>query len=326
MTRSERCGWRRVRRAVRRSNCQKSRTPAWSTSRICSTLRRRQRRSRMSGRGSGRSRLRRKRTRCCRVRSRHHERGGLPRCQCGRDHALVAACGEQPQSFVDVVGVERMVRVRGQRRDVVAARATARSGPACLHGVVVLPSRTRGYGRYCAPVALLLITHERFLDHEAGRAHPERPDRLRAAWRGIEAADLGSDLLRQEARPADAAALLRVHDPRFITQLEGIDAAGGGRLDPDTRMNEYSALIPLLKAVVSTQSTVPKTERTRVGMSGGGCGVVRVCCVHCREAPVSPPTFTSPGDSVAPPTPADMVWHRFAPARLPVGGCEHRGD
>lgn len=94
--------------------------------------------------------------------------------------------------------------------------------------------------QYRGGVTLLLITHERCLEHVAGPSHPERPARLQAAWHGIESLDLGSDLETVEATPAPDEALLRVHDPALVERLAQLDAAGGGRLDPDTGMSPAS--------------------------------------------------------------------------------------
>jgi acetoin utilization deacetylase AcuC-like enzyme len=85
---------------------------------------------------------------------------------------------------------------------------------------------------------LQLITHERCLEHVAGREHPERPSRLRAAWAGVEALHLDSDLEWVEATPVELDLIRRVHSPAHIENLQAVDAAGGGRLDPDTRMND----------------------------------------------------------------------------------------
>ncbi len=94
----------------------------------------------------------------------------------------------------------------------------------------------------------MLITDERCLDHVAGRHHPERPDRLRAAWQGVDALGLGDDLKRIAPRPADRAALLGVHTPSHVDALTMVHEAGGGRLDPDTRMNEATWPAALLAA------------------------------------------------------------------------------
>ncbi len=83
----------------------------------------------------------------------------------------------------------------------------------------------------------MLITHERCLEHVAGQHHPERPDRLRAAWAGVEALHLDTDLEWVEATPVAPDAVLRVHSATHVARLEAIDARGGGPLDPDTTMN-----------------------------------------------------------------------------------------
>ncbi len=97
-------------------------------------------------------------------------------------------------------------------------------------------------------MAVMLITDERCLDHVAGRQHPERPDRLRAAWQGIDALGLGDDLKRIAPKPADRDALFRVHEPSLLDELTLVHEAGGGRLDPDTRMNEATWPAALLAA------------------------------------------------------------------------------
>jgi acetoin utilization deacetylase AcuC-like enzyme len=64
--------------------------------------------------------------------------------------------------------------------------------------------------------------------------HPERPARIGAAMRGVEALHLGSDLLVVAAVPAPADRLVRVHTPTHLERLEQFCAAGGGAIDQDT--------------------------------------------------------------------------------------------
>jgi acetoin utilization deacetylase AcuC-like enzyme len=97
-------------------------------------------------------------------------------------------------------------------------------------------------------VPALLLTHDRYLDHDLGRGHPERPDRLRAVLAGIEAAGLDEGLLRRAPRPATAAELARVHDPDLVALVERSSAAGGGWLDADTATSEASFDAALLAA------------------------------------------------------------------------------
>jgi acetoin utilization deacetylase AcuC-like enzyme len=81
---------------------------------------------------------------------------------------------------------------------------------------------------------VLLVSHERCLDHLTSGGHPERPSRLTAVLDGIRAAGLDGALLPVTARPATADELAAVHDPAHVRAIEAFCAAGGGRVDPDT--------------------------------------------------------------------------------------------
>ncbi len=78
-----------------------------------------------------------------------------------------------------------------------------------------------------------------FAEHDAGSAHPERPERLDAVRRGLERAGLLPDLRALPARPASREELLRVHTPEHVDHLAG--AAGRSvRIDADTAMSPRS--------------------------------------------------------------------------------------
>jgi acetoin utilization deacetylase AcuC-like enzyme len=83
-------------------------------------------------------------------------------------------------------------------------------------------------------VTVVLVTHERFLEHDAGPGHPERPDRLRAVLGGIRSGGFEQALVNRSAEPAPIEAIERVHDPRLVAGLEALCGAGGGRIDEDT--------------------------------------------------------------------------------------------
>jgi acetoin utilization deacetylase AcuC-like enzyme len=83
-------------------------------------------------------------------------------------------------------------------------------------------------------VRALLVTHERYLDHDLGRGHPERPDRLRSVLAGIDAAGLGEAVTAVTSRPATAEDLARVHDDQLVALIARSSAEGGGWLDADT--------------------------------------------------------------------------------------------
>ena len=87
---------------------------------------------------------------------------------------------------------------------------------------------------------MLFLTDERFLEHVAGKKHPESPARLEAVWKGLDNLFLGDDLVRIEPRVATETELLRCHPIEHIQALEALDADGGGRMDPATAISAGS--------------------------------------------------------------------------------------
>jgi len=83
-------------------------------------------------------------------------------------------------------------------------------------------------------VTILFATHPRYLDHDTGAWHPERPARLGAVLEGAEHAGLGAELVRVEPRPATPAEVERVHPRVFVDAMERFCASGGGNIDGDT--------------------------------------------------------------------------------------------
>ncbi len=71
-------------------------------------------------------------------------------------------------------------------------------------------------------------------EHDTGRGHPERPARLAAVARGITSAGLDAAVGHIAPRSAQRDELGLVHDAHYLQALEGLAAAGGGHLDPDT--------------------------------------------------------------------------------------------
>lgn len=76
-------------------------------------------------------------------------------------------------------------------------------------------------------------------EHDGG-AHPERPARIGAVLQGIADLRLGSDLVSVEARPVPREHLVRVHDERYLRELEAFSRRGGGALDQDTYVTDTS--------------------------------------------------------------------------------------
>lgn len=81
---------------------------------------------------------------------------------------------------------------------------------------------------------VILSSSERYLDHDAGRGHPERPARLDAVLRGAAAAGLGDELVSVAPRPATRLELEALHPGSFLDALEQFCRQGGGHIDPDT--------------------------------------------------------------------------------------------
>ncbi|MDE0115483.1 MAG: histone deacetylase [bacterium] len=97
-------------------------------------------------------------------------------------------------------------------------------------------------------MSVLWITDERFLDHDTGRSHPERPARLRAVIDGVQRAGLADALVPTEPRMATDAELLCVHHPSVLDSVYQVVQAGGGRLDPDTVLSAESEAAARLAA------------------------------------------------------------------------------
>jgi len=72
---------------------------------------------------------------------------------------------------------------------------------------------------------------ERCLTHDTGERHPETADRLRAIRRGL-AKRHGVEYVEDD--PAERDAVVAVHDPDYVDELEAFCANGGGNWDPDT--------------------------------------------------------------------------------------------
>jgi acetoin utilization deacetylase AcuC-like enzyme len=73
--------------------------------------------------------------------------------------------------------------------------------------------------------------NETCLEHDTGRHHPERAERLRAIRRALADAH-GVSYVSPDPTPRDAVE--RVHDPAYVEDLQSFCAGGGGHWDPDT--------------------------------------------------------------------------------------------
>ena len=95
---------------------------------------------------------------------------------------------------------------------------------------------------------VLFSTHERFLRHDAGPGHPERPARLQAVERGVADAGLVEALVPVVPVPVADDDLARIHPEGYRRALREFCAAGGGHLDGDTHVGAESWDAALLGA------------------------------------------------------------------------------
>ena len=88
----------------------------------------------------------------------------------------------------------------------------------------------------------LLISHPSFLEHDTGRQHPERPDRLRAVLAALDEAGFPG-LVPVAAPPATLEQLTRVHPVDYVEAILGIRPPPGElvQIDGDTIMSAGSA-------------------------------------------------------------------------------------
>lgn len=72
------------------------------------------------------------------------------------------------------------------------------------------------------------------VEHDGGRAHPERPDRLAAVMDGVRALRIDDEIVDAPGREASVDELSHVHATAYLAELEAFCARGGGSIDPDT--------------------------------------------------------------------------------------------
>ena len=145
----------------------------------------------------------------------------------------------------------------------------------------------------------LLFAHESSAHHDTGAGHPERPERIRAVMRTLDADDFVS-LERREAPAADVADLDRVHPAGYVERLlAAIPEEGLARIDPDTvvspesgdaAMRASGAMVAAVDAVTGGEATNafcavrPPGHHAEPGRSMGFClfNNVAVGALHAR--------------------------------------------
>ncbi|MEM9420001.1 MAG: histone deacetylase [Planctomycetota bacterium] len=116
-----------------------------------------------------------------------------------------------------------------------------------------------------------LIYDDRFLDHDTGPGHPERPDRLRAIVSALQASGMWNQLVLLAFGPATHAQLQRLHPESYIHRVHDACVAGLPYIDvPDSAISEGSAEI----AALATGGVLRATEAVMRGeVSNAFCAI-----------------------------------------------------
>ncbi|MGF2037642.1 MAG: histone deacetylase [Nostoc sp. CmiVER01] len=98
---------------------------------------------------------------------------------------------------------------------------------------------------------LPVIYSDEFLDHNTGKYHPERPERLIAIATALKAAIFADQIdWRSPTPPSEQPSLMsmlvKAHSPAYIKKLWQIASSGGGPLDGDTPVSPRSYDVALL--------------------------------------------------------------------------------
>ncbi|MBK19638.1 MAG: acetoin utilization protein [Rhodospirillaceae bacterium] len=82
----------------------------------------------------------------------------------------------------------------------------------------------------------LIFDHQSSEEHDMGQGHPERPDRIRAVRKALEA-ERFKGLERRQAPQATVQQISRVHEQSYVEHLiAAVPEEGLVRIDPDTAM------------------------------------------------------------------------------------------
>lgn len=123
-------------------------------------------------------------------------------------------------------------------------------------------------------MSTLIFTHPDCLEHNPGAGHPERPERLEAVLKALDAEPFGA-LERRSAEEADLEQLCRVHDSTYVDDVLGaVPARGVAHLDPDTALSSgsRSAILRAAGAVCGAVDAVLAGEASNAFCAVRPCG------------------------------------------------------
>ncbi|MGD1875685.1 MAG: histone deacetylase [Mastigocoleus sp.] len=97
---------------------------------------------------------------------------------------------------------------------------------------------------------LNVVFSEKFLDHQTGPFHPEKPERLSAVKQAIAASDIAPKIEWKQPTPVEQRPVIpfieSVHTSKYIQKVKEIAATGGGYIDTDTVVSPRSYDVALL--------------------------------------------------------------------------------
>ena len=153
-----------------------------------------------------------------------------------------------------------------------------RPGPVSHHPPADPADRDGSVG----PVGVLYYSDPRFLEHDTGPGHPERPARLHAVEAGIEATGVAEALTRVEPRLATRAEIETAHRAGLYDRVAAVVDAGGGHVDPDTVVSSGS----LTAARLAVGAGLDAIERLDRGEADAAFCAVRPPGHHATPSPI----------------------------------------
>ena len=124
------------------------------------------------------------------------------------------------------------------------------------------------------------LTDPRYLDHDTGKGHPERPDRLRSIVQAVEGAGLIERLERLAARPATADEVAAVHEQQYVERLIAACNGGARYIDvPDSAICPASYEVALLAA----GGVLAACDAVMAGQVRNAFCAIRPPGHHCHE-------------------------------------------
>ncbi len=76
-----------------------------------------------------------------------------------------------------------------------------------------------------------IVWDERFIDHDTGPGHPERPERLRAILDALAGCEFAEHMVRIPGQPVDTGWIKEIHAPEYVERVRNACEQGQGYVD-----------------------------------------------------------------------------------------------